>query len=86
MCMNSMQVKDVSIKKIEKLLKSVPEDMEISSISFIDGDYVLYFKKSLSNVQYAENEELRKELRELIRKADCAYSKILSNEEKGEKS
>lgn len=81
-----MLIKDVSLKKIEKLLKSVDEELEISSISFIDDDYVLNFNKSLSNVKYVENEALMAELRQLIKKADEAYSAILSNDKNREKT
>lgn len=82
----TMLIKDVSLKKIEKLLKSVDEELEISSISFIDDDYVLNFNKSLSNVKYVENEALMAELRQLIKKADEAYSAILSNDKNREKT
>lgn len=79
-----MLIKDVSLDKIKRLLSSVDPDLEISSISFVNDDYVLSFTKSLSNVQYVQNEALMAELKQLIKKADEAYSKILDNEKERE--
>lgn len=79
-----MLIKDVSLDKIKRLLSSVDPDLEISSISFVNDDYVLSFTKSLSNVQYVQNEVLMAELKQLIKKADEAYSKILDNEKERE--
>lgn len=79
-----MLIKDVSLDKIKRLLSSVDPDLEILSISFVNDDYVLSFTKSLSNVQYVQNEVLMAELKQLIKKADEAYSKILDNEKERE--
>lgn len=79
-----MLIKDVSLDKIKRLLASVDPDLEISAISFVNDDYVLSFTKSLSNVQYVQNEVLMAELKQLIKKADEAYSKILDNEKERE--
>lgn len=79
-----MLIKDVSLDKIKRLLSSVDPDLEISAISFVNDDYVLSFTKSLSNVQYVQNEALMAELKQLIKKADEAYSKILDNEKERE--
>lgn len=79
-----MLIKDVSLDKIKRLLSSVDPDLEITSISFVNDDYVLSFTKSLSNVQYVQNEVLMAELKQLIKKADEAYSKILDNEKERE--
>lgn len=79
-----MLIKDVSLDKIKRLLSSVDPDLEILSISFVNDDYVLSFTKSLSNVQYVQNEALMAELKQLIKKADEAYSKILGNEKERE--
>lgn len=79
-----MLIKDVSLDKIKRLLSSVDPDLEISSISFVNDDYVLCFTKSLSNMQYVQNDALMAELKQLIIKADKAYSKILDNEKERE--
>lgn len=79
-----MLIKDVSLDKIKRLLSSVDPDLEISSISFVNDDYVLTFTKSLSNVQYVQNEALMSELKQLIKKADESFSKILDNEKERE--
>lgn len=76
-----MRVSQVSLQKIERLLKSVDEELEIYSISFVNDDYVLNFKKSLSNVTYDTNEQLLVELQNFIKKADKAFDKVLSNDE-----
>lgn len=78
-----MRVSQVSLQKIERLLKSVDEELEIFSISFVNDDYVLNFKKSLSNVTYDTNEQLLVELQNFIKKADKAFDKVLSNDEQG---
>lgn len=79
-----MLIKDVSLDKIKRLLSSVDPDLEIAAISFVNDDYVLSFTKSLSNVQYVQNEALIAELKQLIKKADETYSKILDNEKERE--
>lgn len=81
-----MLIKDVSLDKIKRLLSSVDPDLEISSISFLNDDYVLCFTKSLTNVQYVQNEALMAELKQLIKQANEAYSKILDNEKERETS
>lgn len=81
-----MRVSQVSLQKIERLLKSVDDDLEIYSISFVNDDYVLNFKKSLSNVTYDTNEQLLLELQNFIKKADKAFEKVLSNKENRENS
>lgn len=78
-----MRVSQVSLQKIERLLKSVDEELEIYSISFVNDDYVLNFKKSLSNVTYDTNEQLLVELQNFIKKADKAFDIVLSNDEQG---
>ena len=81
-----MLIKEVSLDKIKRLLSSVDPELEISSISFVNDDYVLCFTKSLSNVQYVQNEALMAELKQLINMADEAFSKILDNEKERETS
>lgn len=81
-----MLIKHVSLDKIKRLLSSVDPDLEISSISFVNDDYVLCFTKSLSNVQFVQNDALMAELKQLIKQANEAYSKILDNEKERETS
>ena len=65
-----MKIKDISFKKIQNLINSCDPDLEISSISFVNGDYVLNLSQSLSNLQSVENDLLRAELQRLIKIID----------------
>lgn len=79
-----MKIKEISFEKLKRLFDSVDDDLEVVSVSFVNDDYVLNFKKSLSNIKYDTNEHLMSELQKLIKKADKAFAKVLSNSENGE--
>lgn len=60
-----MRVKDVDINKIDKLLHSVPDAMEIESIQLTNG-YSLRLIAGTQEVNAAETEEALRELRTII--------------------
>lgn len=60
-----MRVKDVDINKIDKLLHSVPDAMEIESIQLTNG-YSLRLIAGTDEINAAETEEALRELRTII--------------------
>lgn len=65
LCDLSMRVSDVDIKTIQKLLSSVPQGMEITSIDLTNG-YSLNLKASTDIIYQLEYEQSLSELRKLI--------------------
>ena len=60
-----MKVKDVDIKKIKELLKSVPEGMEIESINLVDG-YSLRLIAGTNEINQYNYQQALAELQSLL--------------------
>lgn len=70
-----MRVSDVDINTIHKLLLSVPQGMEITSIDLTEG-YTLNLKASTDIVDKLEYESSLNQLRELIESKEKKPRKI----------
>lgn len=70
-----MKVSDVDIEKIYKLLKSVPQGMEIESINLIDG-YSLRLIAGTSEIDKIDYDNSLRELQKAIKNFNSDVKKI----------
>lgn len=73
---------EIDLKQIRKLLKEVPDNIEVESISLKNG-YELKLRHSLSDIERTSYESNLNSIINMIEqlKQDEAFSNILSNEQ-----
>lgn len=73
---------DIDLNQIIKLLKEVPDNIEVESISLTSG-YELKLRHSLSDIERSSYENNLNSIISIIEqlKQDEAFSNILSNEQ-----
>lgn len=73
---------DIDLNQIRKLLKEVPDNIEVESISLTSG-YELKLRHSLSDIERSSYENNLNSIISIIEqlKQDEAFSNILSNEQ-----